>query len=180
MSTAVADGRVVETARLLLRPFTLDDADAYAAIRAKPAVARFITAWDEPIARLRVRMRDYLGEFIAHWDTHGYGPWAMVEKSSGTLIGHHGLRFLPEFAETEILYTLDDTAWGKGYATEGAVAAREFAFDAAGLGHVVALTRPENHGSRRVMERIGMQRAGTVRFRGADVLRYESRNPKAG
>lgn len=179
MSAAIGRG-VVETARLTLRPFTIDDAGVYAAIRAKPTVARFITAWNEPIERLRVTMRAYLGEFIAHWDRYGYGPWAIIEKSSGTLLGHHGLRFLPEFGEAEILYTLDDSAWGKGYATEGAIAARDFAFDEAGLDHVIALTLAENHGSRRVMERIGMQPTGTVHFRGHEVLRYESRNPKAG
>lgn len=173
--SAPSDRRVVETARLTLRPFTIDDADSYAAIRAKPTVARFITAWDEPIERLRVTMRGYLGDFIAHWDSHGYGPWAIIETSSDTLIGHHGLRFLPEFGEAEILYTLDDTAWGKGYASEGAIAARDFAFDVAGLDHVIALTRPENQRSRRVMERIGMRPTGTVRFRGFEVLRYESR-----
>lgn len=172
--------RVVTTSRLVLRPFTLDDVEAYAAIRSKPSVARFISSWNEPAERLREIVSAYLGHFIRHWDEHGYGPWAVIERASGRLIGHNGLRFLPEFRETEILYTLDDTAWGKGYATEGAAAARDYAFTIAGIDRVIALALPQNERSLRVMDRIGMMRAGTAMFRGIEVVRCELRRSAIG
>jgi RimJ/RimL family protein N-acetyltransferase len=93
----------------------------------------------------------------------------------GRLLGHAGLRLLPELGgETEILYLLDSACWGRGLATEAAAAARDAGLGPLGLGQLVAYAAPENRASTRVMEKIGMRRDGPspVRVFGLDALRY--------
>jgi RimJ/RimL family protein N-acetyltransferase len=101
-----------------------------------------------------------IADFEAMWaGSPGYGPWAAIEKSSGQLVGHIGLRVFPEVGgATEVLYMLDDGAWGKGYATEGATAARDYGFEHLELKQLVGLTHPDNLASQKVLEKIGMQR----------------------
>ncbi len=160
---------IIETERLLLRPFTLDDVPAYAAIRAKPEVMRFFPATDEApeVGALRV-----IAHFMGHWRDPGYGPWAAIEKSSGRLIGHMGLRYMPEFGETEILYILDSTVWRRGLATEGAAASRDHAFDAVGLDRVMAIALPGNVASTGVMTKIGMRFEKMATYKGLEVAYY--------
>lgn len=159
----------IETERLLLRPFTLDDVPAYAAIRAKPKVMRFFPAADEApeVGALRV-----ITHFIGHWQDPGYGPWAVIEKASGRLIGHLGLRYMPEFGETEILYILDDTVWRRGLASEGAAAARDHAFDMLGLDRVMSIAVPGNVASTGVMTKIGLKYERMATYKGIDVAYY--------
>lgn len=145
---------IIETERLVLRPFTLDDVPAYAAIRAKPEVMRFFPPSDETPAESACRV---IAHFMGHWLDPGYGPWAAIDKRTGLLIGHLGLRYMPEFGETEILYILDSTVWRQGLASEGAAAARDHAFDALGLDRVMAITLPGNVASAGVMTKIGMR-----------------------
>ena len=112
-------------------------------------------------------------EFAAQWDRVGYGPWAAVEAATGVLLGHLGLRLLPELGgETEILYMLDSAAWGRGLATEGARAARDFGFGRLGLPRLIALAVPENRASTQVMERVGMRPDGMVEAFGLGAVRY--------
>jgi ribosomal-protein-alanine N-acetyltransferase len=165
----VAAPAIIETSRLLLRPFTLDDVTAYAAIRAKPEVMRFFPATDEApeVGALRV-----IAHFMGHWQEPGYGPWAAIDKRTGRLIGHLGLRYMPEFGETEILYILDSTVWRQGLASEGAAAARDHAFDALGLDRVMAIALPGNVASTGVMTKIGMRFEKMATYKGIEVAYY--------
>ena len=159
----------IETARLVLRPFTLDDVPTYAAIRAKPEVMRFFPKTDEApeVGALRV-----IAHFMGHWRDPGYGPWAAIDKRTGRLIGHLGLRYMPEFGETEILYILDSTVWRRGLAAEGAAASRDHAFDALGLDRVMAIALPGNVASTGVMTKIGMRFEKMATYKGLEVAYY--------
>ena len=166
---------MIETARLTLRRFELGDIDAYATIRAKPEVARYLPGGEAAAIRARDIAHRTVRAFTAAWSTGpGYGPWAVIERSSGRLLGHLGLRWLPELdGETEILYLLDSAAWGQGYATEGALMARDYGFGPLGLTRLIALALPDNPGSLRVLEKIGMQReAELVSAFGLEVVRH--------
>ena len=165
---------MIETERLLLRPFRPSDLEAYAAIRAKPEVVRFLPGGAESAARADEIAARSVSLFERLWrEDPGYGPWAAIESASGRLVGHLGLRQLPELdGETEILYLLDSAVWGRGYATEGAAAARDYAFGPLGLARLIALALPENAASLRVMEKIGMRREdGTVEAFGLELVR---------
>jgi ribosomal-protein-alanine N-acetyltransferase len=119
-----------ETEGLILRPFEPDDLDAYSAIRSKPANARFLPGGEAGAADAGSLVRA-AGTPWGHeaWNEGGFAPWAVVEKERLTLIGHLGLRFLPEIGETELLYLIDEPWWGRQFATEDGRAVVDFARD---------------------------------------------------
>lgn len=145
---------VLRTDRLLLRPFEEADIAPYVAIRSKREVARYLppVPKDDPEAWAK----GLFAAFDEAWATRGHGPWAAVERASGRLLGHMGLRYMPEFDETELLYAFDTDAWGRGLATEGAAASLGFGFETVGLARIMAIAIPENAASRNVMTKLGL------------------------
>jgi [ribosomal protein S5]-alanine N-acetyltransferase len=163
----------LETARLILRPFTPDDVDAYVAVRRQPDVLRHFSPASSDPARQPEIARGLIERFIGHWRDDGYGPWAVIDKQSGKLIGHHGLRFMPEFGETEILYMLDSAFWRRGLASEAARAAIGYARDPLGLQRLMAIAVLENAGSLRVMAKAGFVFRRMAKYHGLDVAYHE-------
>src|SRR5688572_13800361 len=108
----------LETARSLPRMLRPDDPDHHAPCLSDPAEIQYVRdgkpTGQEEAARAR-------GSIIKHWETHGFGGWAVVDKSAGEFIGFGGLRSL--FGTPEVVYQLARAHWGKGYATEMACAA---------------------------------------------------------
>lgn len=160
----------VETERLALRHFEPSDLDVYAErIFCDPDVLRYLPKRDAPARERAQRTMDF---FNGEWKKFPYGPWAVVEKASGELMGHCGLRFIPEIDETEVLYALGKDYWGKGYATEAAQASVDFGFQRVGLARIVALAVPENIASRRVMEHCGLVYEKDIELFGLDCVYY--------
>ena len=146
---------VLETARLVLRPWTDADLAPLAEMSADPRVMEF---FPKPLDRdesdaLAARIR-------AHFDRHGFGMWAVQLREGADFIGILGLSVPTWEAHftpcVEIGWRLAHAHWGRGYATEGAHAALAFGFDELHLEEIVALTSPTNRRSRNVMERLGM------------------------
>ncbi len=166
------------TDRLLLRPFEQGDEPAYRAIRLKPGLTRFLPSHTDDPAEAARRADATLAAFREAWVRDGYGPWAVVERASGCLVGHLGLRLLAEFDKTELLFLIDPGAQGQGYATEGGRAALNWGFDRLALAEIVAFVLPENAASIAVLGRVGMTpRAGLVHAFGLQVLEFGMRNP---
>jgi ribosomal-protein-alanine N-acetyltransferase len=147
---------VLETARLILRPFGAGDAPAHAALYADPGVTRFLPGGPFPPDAILARSERSRARFGEHWKAHGWGVWAVVDKATAGLIGQCGLNHLPDGSDVELLYALSRASWGRGLATEAGRAALEHGFGPVGLERIVAVTRPEHRASRRVMERLGM------------------------
>ena len=167
MTRQAAD--TVETRRLTLRPFVPGDFSAYAVIRAKPEVVRPLHG--DP-ANARADAERIIAAFMDEWQKRGYGPWAVIEKATGKLRGHLGLRYMDVFGETEILYMLYSEIWRQGYASEGAAAARDYAFNVVGLARVMAIALPENVASTGVMEKIGLRYERMDEYKGFAVKYY--------
>ena len=147
----------LQTERLILRDWHDGDVEAFAALNADPEVGQFILG---PLERAR---SDALAARIrAAIAQRGWGLWAVEVIGGEPFIGFVGLTpidFEASFAPaTEIGWRLARSAWGKGYATEAANAVLAHAFDTIGLDALVSITATINVRSRRVMERIGMQR----------------------
>ena len=163
---------ILRTERLVLRPFVASDVAAYAAIRARPEVVAMLPGGPEAAARAAADAE----RLVSAWSearTAGAAPWAVEAREGGRLLGHLGLRPLPELGgETELLYMLDSAVWGRGLATEGAAAALRAAFGPLGLRRVIALARPENAASVAVMRKLGMRFEGEVEPFGLRVVRY--------
>lgn len=146
-------GLVVETPRLLLRAWRDDDAEPFAAMNADPEVTRYVggplarTESDAMLARLRER-----------WAEQGYGRCAVESRADARLLGSVGLGPHPAApGEVEIGWRLVRAAWGRGIATEAALAVRDLAFDDLALPRLVSVTQPANAASLAVMRRIGMR-----------------------
>ena len=146
----------LETPRLLLRPFGPGDAERIHPIYSDPVVMRYVATG--PMADLSVTER-LLQDYEAHQKRLGYSFWAVIERASGELIGDSGLYRTPA-CEVELGYTFGIPWWGRGYATEAASAWLSCAFGPLGITEVVALAEPANVASMRVLEKLGMRRAG--------------------
>jgi RimJ/RimL family protein N-acetyltransferase len=147
----------VTTERLMLRRFERDDVDELASVFEQREV------WQFPYGRgmTRDETEVFLDAQIAHWKQHEFGCWTAREIASQRLIGYLGLSvptFLPEILPAiEVGWRLAPSAWGNGYATEGAGAALHEAFTTLGLDWVCSLPQADNPRSGRVAERLGMQ-----------------------
>jgi len=151
----------LKTERLCLRPLVAGDAEAYAAVRCHPEVAK----WLPPVAGEPVEaVRGTIGRFAAAWQERRYAPWGVFLDDR--LIGHGGLNFVPEFGKTEVLWALHPDAWGKGYATEVARAALGYGFDTLGLNLIFAITLEGNRASQAVMKRLGLGYRRRVDYKG--------------
>ncbi|MGZ8490955.1 MAG: GNAT family N-acetyltransferase, partial [Gemmatirosa sp.] len=107
--------------------------------------------------------------------------WAVEERATGAFVGRIGC-FQPEgWPAFEIAYTLARSAWGRGYAREGAAAALRYARETLGRDAIVSVIRPDNAASIRVATSLGAVEDGTVEFFGAPALiyRYPALKPPA-
>lgn len=150
------------SARLLLRPPRRADLARVYAIHADPATNRF-----NPSGPMRdpVQAESLLQGWMDDWARRGFGCWAVAEAERPEhVVGFGGLsmRYYGAVERVNLGYRFDTAAWGHGYATELARAALAAAFDELGLERVHALVRPRHEASIRVLEKIGMRRAGTL------------------
>ena len=139
--------------RAVLRRLMPGDRDAFVEMNRDPGVRKYFPGLLTP--------EESLGEMAIiqqHWDTHGFGPWALDVR--GDFAGILGLKWvapdMPFAPAVELLYRLIPRFWGQGLATEGSIAALNFGFCERHLDTVVAIAVEANTGSRRVMEKVGM------------------------
>lgn len=149
-----------------MRRFTLDDLDELVRLRADPEVMRYIG--DQPRERVAQRLQYY----ISHYESHGLGMWAVIHKQAGAMIGWCGLIFLDETPEVEVGYGVSRDYWGQGLMTEAARASLRYGFETIGLERIVAVAMPENTGSRRIMEKLGMRYEKMAHHYGHDLVYY--------
>ena len=160
----------IETERLLLRQWREGDLEAYARICADTEVMRYL-----PATLSREKSLEQMAGFVRHWEEQGFGLWAVEERASGKFIGFVGLmrHDWPEGEHrTEVGWRLGRAHWGRGLATEGALASVRYGFEGLGLARIISITLPENAASRRVMEKAGLTYRGETRWRGHDVVWY--------
>ncbi len=154
----------LHTERLVLRGWTPADRAPFAALNADPAVVRWIGS-GTPMSRAA---SDELVDGIEeHWRAHGFGLWAVEERSGGAFAGFAGLAvpwFLPAvLPAVEVGWRLARGVWGRGYATEAGSAALRHAFADLELAEVLATILPRNAGSVRVAEKLGLRYTGLRR-----------------
>jgi RimJ/RimL family protein N-acetyltransferase len=157
------------TPRLILRPFTEQDAEALGTILAQEGVLRYFPSPDPPSLE---QVQNLIAAQVGHWEEHGFGWWAVELRSSQALIGWSGLQYLPGTEEVEIGYLLSKAVWGKGLATEGASAGLRFGFEHLKLERIVGIVHPGNTASQRVLEKLGMSFANEAEYFGMRVQRY--------
>jgi RimJ/RimL family protein N-acetyltransferase len=154
---------ILETSRLILRPFAVDDLNRMAELMANKDFMRFSMG---PMTREQTK--SFLDKVMG-WDRDGMpSQFAAIVRSSHTLAGYCGF-FHQEVdgkTEIEIGYRLDGAFWNRGLATEAARTVRDHGFRDLKLEYVISLIHPENHPSRRVAEKNGMVLERETTFRG--------------
>jgi RimJ/RimL family protein N-acetyltransferase len=157
---SVPTAHVLETDRLLLRPWASEDVALLAALSSNPRVTRYIGDGLTWTALKAITVSD---RALSHWREHGFGWRVVVELATGTGIGLIALNLMgPGTAgvdpgDHEIGWWLGPERWGYGFATEAARAVAADAFTQLRVPHLTARIRPENTGSIQVATRLGMQ-----------------------
>jgi RimJ/RimL family protein N-acetyltransferase len=154
-------GDTLDSRRLHVRRFTLDDLDVFARLVGDPVVARYLGgAKDRAAAEATLRSRG-----LAYYDDHpGLGMWATVERTSGRVVGFHVLNHIHGEPDIQVGYALFQDVWGRGYATEMTVRVLQYGFSDLRLPRIAAITNLENIASQRVLEKAGLIRRGERTF----------------
>ena len=148
------EGFRLETERLLLRPYQLEDLDDLHAMFSDPEHMRW---YPEPFSR--EGSLEWLERQIARHQTRGYALWIVEDRETGEFLGTAGpaLMLVEGVEEVEIGWHTRPGRKGEGIAPEAGEAARDWAFANLEVDHLIALVRPENRPSARVAEKIGMR-----------------------
>jgi ribosomal-protein-alanine N-acetyltransferase len=153
----------LETERLLMRPFSLDDKESIFNIMKDKEMFEYTP--DEPwksfdnaegFINLVLWLYDSEHEAFRHF-------FAVTEKESERIIGMCGVGGIDyDRSENEVFYHIGNDYWGKGYATEAAAAMLGYYFEQLGLSKIIGAVHPENKASIRVMDKIALKRIGTI------------------
>lgn len=148
--------KFLETSRLLVRHFVPEDAGALFKVHSNPKVAQHMgdgkpLTYEICVKWIEISMQNYQNK--------GFGASAVVEKSTGELIGCCGIIYDSERSEPEIpeiIYSFDPKKWGQGLASEIVPAMLDYGLQRCGLQRILATIAPENLASQRVVEKAGM------------------------
>ena len=165
----------LETSRLILRSFTIDDLDRVAELMANPDFMRF------SLGPMTCEQSRAFLEKLIDWDRADLpSQFAAIDRQTSTLVGYCG--FLHQEVdgekEIEIGYRLHPDFWNRGLATEAARAVRDHAFRDLKLERVISLIHPDNHASRRVAEKNGMTLEKQTTFRGFPTFVFAITQPQ--
>ena len=159
----------IKTKRLILRPFNLGDLDAYASMCSDERFMKYLGG--------KTFTKEQTWENIAiiqgHWLLRGYGIWAIEFTKTGELLGRAGLLNLYNWPGIEVCWALSPNQWGKGYATEAAIAAIEWAFNNKITDSLISLIHQNNTKSENVAQRAGETFKELISFKDHPTTIYE-------
>ena len=161
------------TPRLALRRVTHDDLDWLAALYSDPDVMRYLGGVKD-----RTKAEEILNtRILQYYDEHpGFGVWMTVERVTGTRLGCHLLNHIRGESIVQVGFTLEKSAWGKGFGTEMASAVLRYGFVDMKVPRIAGMASLQNHASQRVLMKIGLERRGERAFPHPD---YASEGPMA-
>ncbi len=154
-----ASGPTLETERLILRPVAAEDFEPLAAMNADEEVMKFLGG----VQPRSVAWRAFLG-MAGAWTLQGFGMFSVIERETGVWVGRVGPLHPEGWPGTEVGWALIRTAWGKGYAVEGATAAMDYAVDTLGWTDIIHCIDDDNIPSQRVAQRLGSSLLGVARL----------------
>lgn len=150
--------RLLETPRLILRRWRIEDEKPFAEICADPDVMCFI---GDGSTRTSDQAARAIKSFEDDWEERGYGLFAVELRTTGELIGFTGFSrpdFLPELLPAvEIGWRFAKAHWGNGYATEAASTALTVGADAFADEGLISICQVRNRASVRIMQKIGLK-----------------------
>ena len=165
---------ILETERLILREMTQSD---FPLLCKHLQDAEVMYAYEHAYSDAEVQ--EGIDKQFQRYKEDGFGVWSVILKENGELIGQCGLSMQP-FADREVLeigYIFQKAYWHKGYATEAAIACKEYAFDVLNADEVFSIIRDTNIASQNVAKRNGMAIADMSdifikHYQGVEMLHY--------
>jgi ribosomal-protein-alanine N-acetyltransferase len=152
----------LETLRLSMRNFTLDDFQDLYALNSDPRVMKYIA---DGTVSTREEVAGALRRFVRYPTLYpDLGIWHTSRRDTGAFIGFFALNYTGKSTDIEIGYRLLHNAWGLGFATEGATALAHYGFDDLGLDRIIGVTLPGNKASQRVLLKAGLTDRGWGRY----------------
>ncbi|MFK7786263.1 MAG: GNAT family N-acetyltransferase [Crocinitomicaceae bacterium] len=146
--------KTIETSRLILRPFTIEDAEGSYEMSQDPEVMKFLGGIDTGTVEEHREMirKAPMGDY----EKYGFGRHAVIHKETGEYMGFNGLKYIVELDEVDIGWRLKSKFWRQGYAYESALPCIAFAFNDLGLDRIVSMADVDNVASTELMKKLGM------------------------
>ena len=165
------------TDRFLLREIVPADAPALLELDSDPEVHRYLGG--HTLSTLE-EVQGLIGHLQRQYAEFGIGRWGVEDRQTGEFLGWAGLKWITEPVNGHVHiydlgYRILRRHWGKGIATECALACRDYAFREMGLSELYAAAHVDNTASNKILTRIGMRLAGRFRFEGEGCNWYEGR-----
>lgn len=154
----------IETPRLWLRRFTLEDAPEFFVLNSNPDVVRYVG--ERPLATVEEAVEVLKRAPLHDYSTWGYGRLAVIEKQSQRLIGFCGLKYLSDIDEVDLGYRLLPEFWGKGLASEASKAVLAHGREVLNQRNIIGLVDPENRASAHVLQKLDFIYEGRSRLSG--------------
>ena len=152
----------LQTERLLLRPFTIDDAEFILTLLNEPSFLRYIG--DKKVRNLDDARQYILNGPVASYERHGFGLCLVELRKSHTPIGMCGLLKRDELPDPDIGFALLPDFWSKGFAFEASTAVLDDARERLKLERILAITSVDNHASIDLLQRLGFTFEGVRRL----------------
>lgn len=146
---------VLETERLLLRPFTTDDAPFVLTLLNEPSFLRFIG--DKKVRNLEDARQYLLNGPIASYERHGFGLLLVELKDTNTPAGMCGLLKREELPDPDIGFAFVPAYWRQGFAFEAAIAVMNDARERLNLTRILAIVSLDNDSSIKLLEKLGLK-----------------------
>ncbi|MCF8237804.1 MAG: GNAT family N-acetyltransferase [Saprospiraceae bacterium] len=144
--------QILETDRLLLRPFVIADIEPSYQINLDPRVSRYT---HDGGVKTREEIEQIIHQNVwGDYQQFGFGRFAVIHKKDDRFIGFAGLKYLPEMDEVDIGYRFHPDYWGQGIATECGLATLPFAFETLRLDHLIGMVLSGNSASQKVLEKL--------------------------
>jgi RimJ/RimL family protein N-acetyltransferase len=159
--------QLIETPRLVLRPFEEADLEAAFGWFGDADVMRFTPTGPD---RSPQETGHRLARYRKHQAAHGFSKWAIVDRLSARLIGDSGLLVLPDLGWTDLGFRLSREYWGQGFATEAANAWARTAFENCGVTELGAFCHLRNVASLHVLAKIGFRELGRCQVMGMESI----------
>ncbi len=147
--------------------FRPDDLANLAAMLSDAEVMKYVS---DGMPATREEAKKALQSIIRHWENHGFGRWAAIDKETEAFVGFGGLRSLMD--TPEVVYHFAKAYWGRGLATELGRASLTFGFEEHQFDRILAIAKPENVASIRIMKKLGMQYDMHTTYYNIDVVQY--------
>ena len=165
---------IIETNRLILRTFNHEDASLIYDLNHDPDVTQYT---HDPVRDLNQAAEILEKVILPQYTLYRLGRWAVHLKTTLGFIGWCGLKYRIEDNEIDLGYRFKKEFWGKGFATEAAIACIKYGFDVLNLKRIVGRAESENKASIAVLLKCGMFYIGEGEVDGYPVITYEISNP---